>query len=300
MSEPKSKSAIDAPRATLYMVDPSNVVIPGLDTQVGPTDKGGLLYDERAVQHGDKYKALVRSIYKSGVHRPILVRKTEDAIEVIDGRQRTKACRDANAQREKDGLDPHRVPVMLKRGADDELVAMSIEANELAEADTPLNRARKAERYVTLHGKTEKEAAAVFGVEAQTIRSWRSLLTLPDRMQKAVESGKLTASAAVQVASLKSEEDRTKAFDELVVNGGGTARARHVVDTAKKAARGVDTSDTAPPVSRGVLRKLVAAQKAGTIELDEAVIDTIRWVLGEITSRKINGLGASLRVLKLE
>ncbi len=152
-----------------YMYDPETLVL--------VTDEKSPLYDERV--HLPVNEKLVANIKFQpdgpdgaplGVIKPIVVRRNPETgkIEVVDGRQRVKAAREANKQLRKEGRDPIRVTTVTDRGRDSRLIGISISANEFAQDETPSGRARKIQKYID-HGHDKKEAANMFGVSEATI-----------------------------------------------------------------------------------------------------------------------------------
>jgi len=151
-----------------------------------------------------------------GVLEPILVRRNQETgdVEVVDGRQRVKAAREANKRLKKQGLELIRVPAMPQRASDHKAMGMLISANEHRQDDTPLGRAKKAQRYLDL-GRSEAEVAALFGISTASVKNMLSLLDAPAAVRSAVESGKITTSAGYKLAKLEPAEARKK-VDELI------------------------------------------------------------------------------------
>lgn len=295
--ETKRTLSGEASRSNIYNMDPSAIVIPGYDNDDKPDD-AKVLYDERIGREVPTW--LIDSIDELGVLEPILVHKTEDQIEVVAGQFRVRATREVNKRRKRRGLEACLVPCVRKAGSTGELFEMKLAENELRTEDPPLTKAVKAERYITLYGKTEKDAARAFGVLPETVRGWRSLLTLPPKIQKAVETGRIGATSGAHLASIGDAEKQVAAFEDLMAKGKDRASTGEVAHAARKAKAATKDDDTTPPQARRVIRKLIEAQAKGTIELNEGFIDALRWVIGEVSDRKINGLGAALRILKLK
>jgi ParB-like chromosome segregation protein Spo0J len=134
--------------------------------------------------------------------------KGEPIVEVIDGRQRVRACREANRRRIAEGLEPWTVPAKRKRGSDADMMAMMIITNELRFADSPMDRARKIQRLVDLHGDENgiDEAVEVFGLTRTTVKQYLTIMDLHETVQKAVDSGELAIVHAVELQTLKREE----------------------------------------------------------------------------------------------
>jgi ParB family chromosome partitioning protein len=235
-----SRDALNAKgKRDAYMFDPDDLVI--------VTDPKSPLYDERAELPLDE--ALVLNIMfapdgvPQGVLEPALVaRNTETGdVEVIDGRQRVKAAREANKRLKKQGLEPIRVPAMVQRANGHRLMGMLISANEHRQNDTPLGKAKKAQRYIDL-GRGEDEVATLLGISKASVKNLLSLLDAPAAVRNAVEAGKITASDGYRLSKLEPAEAKEKVAElmEKAPRTPGKKRSRN----AKKAREIVGGSES--------------------------------------------------------
>ena len=195
-----NKGKIDVP-----LFDPDDVVL--------VEDKQSVLYDERV--DNDCKESLVRNMMYApdgevpqGVLKVLLGRRNPETgkVEIIDGRQRTKAAREANKRLKKQGIGPIRLPVHIKRSNDSRLMAALISANEHGTDDSPSAKARKVQRYIE-QGHDEKEAAILLGVSESTIKNLLRLLDAPAIVRNAADTGKITTSDAYRL----SREEPTEA-----------------------------------------------------------------------------------------
>ena len=197
-------------KSDVWFMDPADVVL--------VTDKKSVLYDER-VDNDFKESLVLNMMYApdpdgppQGVLKVLLGRRNPESgkVEIIDGRQRTKAAREANKRLKKQGAEPIRLPVLLRRASSDQRVmAMLISSNEHATEDSPLAKAKKAQRYIDL-GRDEKEVASLFGISAATVKNLLSLLEAPAAVRSAVESGKISISDGYRLARLEPAEAKGK------------------------------------------------------------------------------------------
>jgi ParB family transcriptional regulator, chromosome partitioning protein len=205
-----SRDALGAKGKTdVYYFDPADVVL--------VEDKGSALYDER-VANDFSESLVVNMLYQpepdgppQGVLKVLLGRRNPETgkVEIIDGRQRTKAAREANRRLKKQGAEPIRLPVLLRRATDVRSMAMLISANEHGTEDSPLNRAKKAQRYIDL-GRSEEEVAALLGLSKSSVKNLLGLLDAPAAVRSAVEAGKITLSDGYRLAKLEPGEAREK------------------------------------------------------------------------------------------
>lgn len=289
--------AIEGKRLNGFWVLPTDVRIIGHDTNDGQEHS---LYDERIKLPLDE--GLVRSIKAQGVLEPILVRKDGKFVDVLDGRQRTRAARAANEEIMRDlqiedpnDLRLHRLPLLLKNADGKAAMTIGAAANIRVTSDAMI-QARTAQRYLD-RGMSVEETALAMGVKAPQVYGWQKLLGLGEKMQAAVERGVLTPSAAVNYADMPiAEQDQIIADAETRGIIISVPEARRQRDERKKNghANGDGAGTRGTPVSRTVLRKLL---ESGVFreEVDVTVRHALAWVLGEPNmDRKIKGLRKAL------
>lgn len=190
-----------------YMFDPEDLVL--------VTDEKHPLYDDRV--HLPVNENLVLNMLYApdgvpqGVLEPVTVaRNTETGtVEVVIGRQRVKAAREANKRLKKQGLEPIRVPAMIQRVNAHRGMGMIISENEQREDDTPLGRARKAQRYLQL-GRDETEVAVLFGISKASVKNMLALLDAPAAVRHAVDAGKISVSDGYKLAREDPETAKKK------------------------------------------------------------------------------------------
>jgi len=188
-------------KTDIYLFDPEDVVL--------VDDEQSALYDERV--NNAYSEALVLNIMELGVIEPLSGRRNPDTgkVEIIDGRQRTIATREANRRLRAQGNEPIWLPVHLKRATDQRSMAMLISANEFRTEDSPSAKARKAQRYIDL-GRSEKEVSILFGVSETTVRNMLRLLDAPAAVRSAADAGRITASDAYRLSREEPNEAKKK------------------------------------------------------------------------------------------
>jgi ParB family chromosome partitioning protein len=274
----QSRDALNAKgKRDAYMFDPEDLVL--------VTDEKHPLFDERV--HLPVSESLVMNMLYApdgktpqGVLEPITVVRDPETgkVEVAVGRQRVKAAREANKRLKKQGAELLRVPAMIARANAHRGMAMLISENENRQDDTPLGRARKAQRFIEL-GHTEEEIAVLFGVSKASIKNLLSLLDAPAAVRNAVEAGQITASEGYKLSKLEPSEAREK-VTELKEHApravgkkrrGNATKAREIVNGGKNGNGGIskraeDTVatdiaawlDTIKEMPAGVTKKLRA------------------------------------------
>lgn len=283
-----SKKAINAPSVTRYMVEPEKLTIIGLDTKDGADH---YLYDDRIKLPVDE--GMVKNIMFRGVLQPAIVQKDGEKLLVVDGRQRVRAAREANKRLKKEGKEPVRIEVKLDRSGESDAMGILISTNEFRRDDTPLAKARKLERYLAM-GRSEDEAALLFGVTTKSISNWLKLLELDSSVQKAVEKGHVAASNVASWAKLEKAEQKEKLaalLAEAEQNGGKRPNQRQ----AAKAAGSTSPKALAP--SKKEIKKLIALdpEDLETAGIDEMGVKLLRWAIGDLAPSQIGGLTKLLR-----
>ena len=250
----------------VYMFEPEDLVI--------VTDPKSPLYDERGELPVDE--ALVLNIMfapdgvPQGVLEPILVARNPESgkVEVVDGRGRTKAAREANKRLKKQGMEPIRVPGMPQRANSHRLMGMLMSANEHRRDDTPLGRAKKAQRYIDL-GRDEGEVATIFGISKASVKNMLSLLDAPAAVKSAVEAGKITASDGYKLSKLEPAEAREKVAEliEKAPRTPGKKRSKNA-KKARDIVRGAEATaaaETKGSTAKGEGREAIENEAASDI-----------------------------------
>lgn len=191
-------------------ISPQDVYIYGLDTE--ENEPQSPYFDERINLAIDPNK--VKNVLALGCKVPLLLKKAKKgeiegvekgSLVVVDGRQRTRWCREANVLLEAQGEPPIVMTYVLETGSDDQIEAVSVATNAAREDDTLLVRARKAKRLCD-RGYTTAQVAVHCATSAQTVRNWLKVLELPKYLQSEVERGTVTMTAALKLG--KSEDPK--------------------------------------------------------------------------------------------
>lgn len=207
LSKKELKAAFDAKRLGGYQgFDPDELVL--------PEDPTHPLYDPRVARPPDE--SLARSIDQDGVLQPIRVWKDEEGRPlVVVGRRRTRAARLVKQWRkERKDPEPVLVPAVNTKGDPETLFGYSVTENELRVNDTPIQKARKAQRQAN-GGVPVATIATRMGVSQHTVFDWLTLVDLDSSVQKAVDDGLLSANAAKKFKGKTRDEQKTLLQDLL-------------------------------------------------------------------------------------
>lgn len=269
--------AFEAKRTSVFNFDPDDLVIIGLDTDDGPDHP---LYDER-VKKGIP-ASMVKNVEIMGVLESISVTKIGDQAVVANGRRRVMAARKANANLRARGEEPILVPAMLKKGDDEYLMGVLISGNEHRLDDDPITRAEKAQRLKD-RGRNNTQIGDYFGVSGTAIGNWLKVLDCIPVVKNAVRAGKLSMSAAIELADLSPDEQK-EALEKMLASGNTT------VNDAKGHAGGGGGGgggSTAP--KKTLARKVVENERAAKV-LGDGFLKGVLWAIGDLETTSVKGL----------
>jgi ParB family transcriptional regulator, chromosome partitioning protein len=257
-------------RTNAFTFDPEELVL--------VEDREHPLYDPRIEMPIDE--ALVRNIMYCGIIQPITIKKEGGLPVVVAGRQRVRAAREANKRLEEMGKVKIRVPAVIAKrevNAGDHL-GMAISENELRKDDSPLGKARKCAQYLAMVGGDEDLAAVTFGVTKHCVQQWMKLLDCSTPILKAVECGKIAASAAAKLADLPVEDDGEEGCvtqAEALEAALAESKASGSKVTARAVGKAAGQKSAKMKSRKQILRKL---QESG---LSAGFKHALNWVLGE-------------------
>ena len=88
---------------------------------------------------------LVLNIMHHGVIEAVIINKNPETgtVDVVAGRQRVRAAREANKRLRAQGLEPIQVPATVRRAEAADLAGIMVSENEIREGDTAMGRAQK-------------------------------------------------------------------------------------------------------------------------------------------------------------
>lgn len=214
----RRRTAVEAKRGTIFMMDPLDLTVIGIDTR--DTDAHPL-YDVDPIRHLQTDDHMVKSIEVYGVRQTVDAVKREGKVAVVSGRRRVLHARVANANLKKAGEAPVLVPVRIVDADDSQLLGLLSTENEIRMETTLLGKARLASK-MRVAGMETADIAIAFGVAPNTIRTWFTLLEADPKIHKAIEKGVISESAGAQFATLPPEKQvpaLEKAIDEAKATG---------------------------------------------------------------------------------
>lgn len=152
---------------------------------------------------------LEASIKANGLLQPITVRRKGEGYELIAGERRLRAARN---------LDWKDVPAVVRDFDDQTMLVLALVEN-LQRADlNPIEEARGYQRLLGEFSLTHQEVADAVGKDRSTVTNLLRVLTLPDHVQRLVESGKISAGHARAMAGME-HTDALAIADQIVSRG---------------------------------------------------------------------------------
>lgn len=174
-------------------------------------------YQPRRVFDQDALKELAKSIDKSGVFQPIIVRQPDKGIEryeIIAGERRFRASKLAHKDT---------IPAIIRDFDDERMMEVAVLENLQREDLTPLE---EAQAYQTLMDKlslTQAQVATRLGKSRPYIANYLRLLGLPKSVKELLQSKKLSMGQARTLLGLK-DKQALSALAQRAVNQNLTVR----------------------------------------------------------------------------
>ena len=166
-------------------------------------------FDEEGLQ------ALSESIRQAGVLQPLLVVAKMGRYQIVAGERRFRAARMA-------GLD--QVPCIVRDFTPEEQMEAALIENIQREDLNPMEEAAAVRQLMDECHYTQEQAAKRLGKSRPALANLLRLLTLPEKVQEYVKTGKLSAGHARVLAGLENA-DLQLGLAEIVIREGLSVRA---------------------------------------------------------------------------
>lgn len=164
----------------------------------------------RKVFDEDELEELADSIRQNGILQPLVVRRKDNAYQIVAGERRYQAAKRA-------GLKT--VPVVVRDVSDQELLQLALIENLQRKDLNPLEAARGYRDLIEQNGLTQEELGKVLSKSRSAITNCLRLLDLPDEVQDMVAAGELSAGHARAILAAKGEEERVALAHKVVADG---------------------------------------------------------------------------------
>jgi len=150
---------------------------------------------------------LAESIRQHGIIQPLVVTKKGDHFELIAGERRLRSAKLI-------GLEE--VPVIVREEGSQKKLELALIENLQREDLNPLESARAYQRLIEEFNITQEEAAKKLGKARSSIANALRLLTLPESIQAALASGKITEAHAKYLLGLEGTDRQLNMLKKIL------------------------------------------------------------------------------------
>ncbi|MFM1653489.1 nucleoid occlusion protein [Brevibacillus sp. B_LB10_24] len=164
-------------------------------------------YQPRTVFDDDKIDELCQTIRTHGLIQPIVVRIRDERFELIAGERRLRASKK---------LGMERIPAIVKEFNDAQTASIALIENLQREGLTAIEEAVAYQKLIDIHNLTQESLAQRLGKGQSTIANKLRLLHLPQEIQDALLSRKITERHARALIPLKDSELQVKTLHEIL------------------------------------------------------------------------------------
>ena len=152
-------------------------------------------YQPRTTFDEKRLKELSDSIKKHGIIQPLLVREDGNKFELVAGERRLRAAKIAGIKK---------VPVVVAKINDTQSLEIAILENVQREDLNPLEVSKGYQRLKEEFGYTQEQVAKSVGKPRSSVANSLRLLTLPPKIQTALEKGLLSEGHAKVLLGVES------------------------------------------------------------------------------------------------
>jgi ParB family transcriptional regulator, chromosome partitioning protein len=131
----------------------------------------------------EELRELAESIKEQGLIQPLIVRRDADGFELVAGERRLRACKLAGFER---------VPILVKKLTDAQMLEMSIVENIQREDLNPMETADAYHQLMDQFGLTQEQASQRVGKSRSSVANFLRLRQLPDEIKDGVREGALS------------------------------------------------------------------------------------------------------------
>ncbi|MFO0947285.1 MAG: ParB/RepB/Spo0J family partition protein [Planctomycetota bacterium] len=192
--------------------------IPVANIEVNP-------YQPRRDFDPEELASLARSISTHGVIQPIVVRALGSRYQLVAGERRLRAAKEA-------GLSsiPARVLVL----DDQQTCELALIENLQRQDLNAIEKAQAFQNYLGQFGSTHEELAEHLGIDRSSVTNLLRLLELPDSVQDAVRTAKISFGHARALLSLADPVERIAVCDQIVAEALSVRQTESLVKTKRE------------------------------------------------------------------
>lgn len=193
---------------------------------------------------------LMGSIREHGIIQPLIVRQVKDRFELIAGERRWRASKE---------LGLKKVPVILRKASDKEVLEWALVENLQREGLNPIEEARGYSRLAKEFNLRQDEIAERVGKSRSSVANAIRLLDLQVDVQGMLAQGTLSVGHAKAILSLKKKDQQLLLAEEVVRKAMTVRQTERVVKNPQTLLGKQDKAPT-PPADKAKTPSLPALE----------------------------------------
>ena len=176
----------------------------------------------------DELNGLAESIKLHGILQPLVVSEQADGrYRLIAGERRFRAAK---------LVGQTRVPVIVRRASAEEQLELALIENIQRQDLNPMERAKAYRRLIDEFKLTQEQAAKRLGKARAGLANTLRLLDLPEPIQNAVSSGRITEGHAKVIAGLP-EQQQMKFYEKVVQHNLSVRDTERIIKESRQRLR---------------------------------------------------------------
>jgi ParB family chromosome partitioning protein len=168
--------------------------------------------------------ALADSLRQHGMLQPVIVRQVNDRYQLIAGERRLRASIEAQL---------HEIPARIFDLDDQRVAELAMVENLQREDLNAIEKAIAFKDYLGQYGGTQEELAGRLGLDRSTVSNLIRLLELPEEVQQAVLTKKITQGHARALLALPDHDAIKAACQRVIVDNLSVRQTEALVATGE-------------------------------------------------------------------
>ncbi len=152
---------------------------------------------------------LAKSIKDHGIIQPLVVTKNNDGFQLIAGERRLRASKIAGLKK---------VPIVIREADDQEKLELALIENIQREDLNPIDLGKAYKQLIDEFNITQEQVAEKVGKSRSTVTNILRMLKLPEEIQLALISEKISEGHAKYLVGLESETKQLNLFRKILHN----------------------------------------------------------------------------------
>lgn len=181
-------------------------------------------YQPRKHFNQEALQELAQSIQVQGVFQPLIVRKSVKGYDLLAGERRLRASKLA-------GLKT--VPVIIKEYTEAQMMEIALLENLQREDLSSIEEAKAYKQLMENLHLTQEELSSRVGKSRSHVSNTLRLLQLPENIQEAIETGKITMGHAKVLVTVENEKVINQIVDLIIEEQLSVREVEHLVQNIR-------------------------------------------------------------------